>query len=87
MTDYAHAHAVRYIENLEARLCAGDISLPDYRRKIDMIMQWLIGEAVPPAESEPPAAALEPESAAEEQPTCPTALLTSPFMDLARSGS
>jgi hypothetical protein len=83
MTDHAHAHAARYIENLEVRLCAGDISLPDYRRKIDMIMQWLIGEAVPPAAPEPEPAA----PAAEEQFACPTALLTSPFMDLARSGS
>jgi hypothetical protein len=78
MTDRALAHAARYIEMLDLRLMSGDIGLTDYRRKIDAIMAWLIAEAVPPIEPEPPA---------EEEPACPTALLTSPFMALAPSGS
>jgi hypothetical protein len=78
MTDRALAHAVRYIEMLDLRLMSGDISLTDYRRKIDAIMAWLIAEPVPPAEPEPPE---------EEEPACPTASLTSPFMGLAPSGS
>jgi hypothetical protein len=80
MTDYALAHARRYIEALELRLFAGGISLSDYQRKIDAIMGWLIAEAVPPAEPKP-----EPEPAAKEQ-SC-TTLLTSPFMALDPSGS
>jgi hypothetical protein len=78
MIDPALAHATRYIETLDLRLMSGDISLADYRRKIDQIMAWLIAEAVPPA---------EPEPITEEQPACPTALLTSPFMALEPSGS
>jgi hypothetical protein len=78
MTDRALAHARRYIEMLDLRLMSGDIGLTDYRRKIDAIMAWLIAEQVPP---------IEPEPITEEQPACPTALLTSPFMALEPSGS
>jgi hypothetical protein len=90
MTDRALAHAARYIEMLDLRLMSGDIGLTDYRRKIDAIMAWLIAEAVPPAELQPisrPAPEPQPKPAAKEEPTCPTALLTSPFMGLAPSGS
>jgi hypothetical protein len=84
MTDRALAHATRYIEMLDLRLMSGDIGLTDYRRKIDAIMAWLIAEAVPPAE---PAPEPQPQPAAKEESACPTALLTSPFMALAPSGS
>jgi hypothetical protein len=86
MTDRALAHAARYIETLDLGLMSGDISLADYRRKVDQIMAWLIDEAVPPAELEP-APEPQPKLAAKEEPACPTALLTSPFMGLAPSGS
>jgi hypothetical protein len=90
MTDRALAHATRYIETLDLRLMGGDISLADYRRKIDQIMAWLIDEEVPPAELQPvPKSAPEPQPqpTAKEEPACPTALLTSPFMVLEPSGS